>query len=231
MKQLDKWPFEEQDFFYGLEKEKTIFMSTARRRKYQKNAMVFFEEDPGTSCFYLERGIIKIFKITSAGKEPIYFIRQHGAMFGVAEVIDAKPRKSNAQTLSDCVIWDLRKKDFEKMIEGHPDFSRRIISCLGHRIRYLGDQMESLMVCDVVTRLAKLIVYLAYERISQEEDWECPIVIRKTLTQEQMASMTGSCQQTVSEALKSFQKDGLIEVRKGEITVINPLKLIRKAEH
>lgn len=231
MKQPAQWPLEEQDFFDELDKEKSVFLSKARRRTLQKNAMVFFEDDPSKSCFYLEKGVIKIFKITSTGKEPIYFIRRHGAMFGLAEVIDSKFRKSNAQALSECIIWELRKKDFEEMIECNPNFSRRIISCLGHRIRYLGDQIESLMVCDVVTRLAKLIVYLAYERISLEEDWERPVVIKKTLTQEQMASMTGSCQQTVSEVLKTFQNEGLIEANKGKITVLNPLKLIRKAEH
>ncbi len=230
MKQPEQWHLEERDFFHGMDKEKKFFLSIARRRAFQRNAMIFFEDDPSESCFYLEKGIIKIFKITSSGKEPIFFIRRSGSMFGLAEVVDSRPRKSNAQALSDCVIWDLKKKDFERMLESHLNFSRRIISCLGQRIRYLGDQMESLMVCDVVTRLAKLIVYLAYERIGKEEDWERPVAIQKILTQEQMASMAGSCQQTVSEVMKSFQDEGLVRIKKGEITVVNPLKLIRKAE-
>jgi CRP-like cAMP-binding protein len=39
-----------------------------------------------------------------------------------------------------------------------------------------------------------------------------------------MASMTGSCQQTVSEALKELQRNGLIKITKKEITLLNLLK-------
>lgn len=230
MKQPAQWPLEEQDFFDELDKEKSVFLSKARRRTLQKNAMVFFEDDPSKSCFYLEKGVIKIFKITSTGKEPIYFIRRHGDMFGLAEVIEAKPRNSNAQALAECVIWEIDKKNFETMLEQHIRFARRVISVLGRRIRYLGNQIENLMVCDVITRMAKLIASLAYDRIVREEDWNKPITLEVRLTQEQMASMTGSCQQTVSEVLKGFQNEGLLEVKRSQITVLNPLLLLRKAE-
>lgn len=220
----------EEDFFDGLAQERQCFLRMARHRVFQKNDMVFFEEDPSNSCYYLEHGILKIFKIAYSGKEPIYFIRRHGDMFGLAEVIDAKPRNSNAQALAECVIWEIDKKSFEMMLEQHIRFARRVISVLGKRIRYLGIQIENLMVCDVITRMAKLIAYLAYDRIVREEDWEKPITVQKRLTQEQMASMTGSCQQTVSEVLKSFQNEGLIEVKRDQIIVLNPLLLLRKAE-
>lgn len=227
----ERWSLvEEADFFSGLEEERARFMALARRREYQKGAMVFFEEDPGGSCYYLEQGIVKIFKISHTGKEPIYFIRRHGAVFGLAEVIDAKPRNSNAQTLAESVIWEIDKRDFELLLEQYSRFARSIISVLGKRIRYLGNQIENLMVCDVVTRIAKLIAYLAYDTIIKEEDWERPVIIRKRLTQEQMASMTGSCQQTVSEVLKALQQEGLLQIKRSEIIVLNPLQLLRKAE-
>ncbi len=231
MNQESRWHNEKMDFFEGLEEEKDFFMSRAKRRVLAKNSMIFFEEDPGQYCYYLEKGIVRIFKISSSGKEPIYFIRRHGDMFGMAEVIDFHPRKSNAQSLAESIIWELDRKDFQDMIEHYPNFAKRIISCLGQRIRYLGDQVENLMVCDVETRLAKLVISLAYDNINSEEDWERPVTIDKKITQEQMASMTGSCQQTVSNILKKFQKEGLIQGTRGALKVTNPLQLIRKAEH
>ena len=228
---MKQWALrDEEDFFDGLEQERQFFLRLAKRRVLQKNDMVFFEEDPSNSCYYLEHGILKIFKIAYSGKEPIYFIRRHGDMFGLAEVIEAKPRNSNAQALAECVIWEIDKKNFETMLEQHIRFARRVISVLGRRIRYLGNQIENLMVCDVITRMAKLIASLAYDRIVREEDWNKPITLEVRLTQEQMASMTGSCQQTVSEVLKGFQNEGLLEVKRSQITVLNPLLLLRKAE-
>ncbi|MHB8223290.1 MAG: Crp/Fnr family transcriptional regulator, partial [Desulfurivibrionaceae bacterium] len=84
----------------------------------------------------------------------------------------------------------------------------------------------SLMVCDVSTRLAKLLVYLSYDSLLDQEDWMKPVMIPFSLTQEQMASMTGSCQQTISEILKKFQADKLITISGKKITIVAPLKLL-----
>jgi CRP-like cAMP-binding protein len=46
-----------------------------------------------------------------------------------------------------------------------------------------------------------------------------------------MASMTGSCQQTISDTLKSFQENGLIKISKKQITILNPLKLLSNAAY
>ena len=42
--------------------------------------------------------------------------------------------------------------------------------------------------------------------------------------------MTGSCQQTISELLGRYQDEGLIRIQRRRITILNPLKLLKKAE-
>lgn len=225
------WHLSESDFFSGLSGEKDAFISLARRRELNKNDIVFFEDDPGNSCFYLERGIVKIFKVGFDGKEPIFFLRRPGEFFGLAEVVGGQPRKANAQAITPVVLYEIGKKDFESLLASHYLLARKIIGVLGRRLRYLGEQIENLMVCDVSTRLAKLLVYLSYEKLSDEASWQKPVEIPISLTQEQIAAMTGSCQQTVSELLKKFQGENLIQVSRRKITVLNPLKLLSKAEN
>lgn len=86
------------------------------------------------------------------------------------------------------------------------------------------------MVCDVDKRLAKLLVHLAYEHLRSEDSWEQPVTISPSLTQEHLAAMTGSCQQTISELLKEYQEEGLLQVERRHIVVLQPLKLLAKAE-
>lgn len=224
------WHLREQDFFAGLATEKQAFMALAKKRDLKKNGMVFFEDDPGDSCFYLESGLIKIFKITSDGKEPIFFLRRKGEFFGLAEVMEAKPRKANAQAITPGVLYEISKKNFDGLLASQYPLARRVIEVLGKRLRYLGEQIENLMVCDVGTRLAKLLVYLCYDHLTDENSWMQPVHISVNLTQEQLASMTGSTQQTVSEILKKLQEEKLITIFKKRITILNPLKLLQKAE-
>jgi CRP/FNR family transcriptional regulator, cyclic AMP receptor protein len=224
------WHLREQDFFVGLAAEKQAFMSLAKRRELKKNDMVFFEDDPGDSCFYLGSGLIKIFKITLDGKEPIFFLRRQGEFFGLAEVMEAKPRKANAQAITPGVLYKISQKNFDDLLASHYPMARRVIVVLGRRLRYLGEQIENLMVCDVSTRLAKLLVYLSYDQLTDEDSWVPPAQILVSLTQEQLAAMAGSTQQTVSEILKKLQEEKLITISKKRITILNPLKLLQKAE-
>ncbi len=229
IKKTNDWHLSEADFFNDLPAEKEAFMSYSKRKEYGKGAIIFLEEEPGCSCFYVEKGIIKIFKTTVQGKEPIFFLREKGEIFGIAEVIDAKDRKANAQTLTPCVLMEIQKKDFETLLTDYPSFAKTIIQILGRRIRYLGQTIENLITCDVTTRLAKLLVYLCVNNLSDHESWVNPVLVPISLTQEQMADMTGSCQQTISETLSYFQKQKLIKIHKKQITILNPLVLLSNA--
>ena len=224
------WHLGEEDFFQDLEDARKTFLSKANRRVLQKKDMIFFEETPGDSCFYLESGLIKIFKISPSGKEPIFFLRRSGELFGLAEVMEGENRKADAQALSPCIIHEVSGTEFERMLAQDYRLARRVIRTLGRRLRYLGEVAGGLMVCDVGTRLAKLLAYLCHEYIASEGGWRQPVTIPFKLTQEQLASMVGSTQQTVSEVLKEYQGQGHIRIDSRQITVMNPLRLLEMVE-
>lgn len=226
-----QWHLGEADFFSGMPAEREAFMALAHRRELRKNDIVFFEEDAGDACFYLEKGLVRIFRIAASGKEPIFFLRRAGELFGLAEVMDSSPRKANAQALSPCVLHAMGRENFERFLAGNFRAAAKVIRILGRRLRYLGEQVGNLMTCDVVTRLAKLLVYMGYDQLASEDAWKGPVTLPVRLTQEHMAAMTGSCQQTVSEVLGMLQEEGLIALEKRRIVVLRPLDLLRKAEH
>ena len=66
------WHLHEKDFFWDLPVEKEKFLSLSTKRSLKKNDFIFYEEDPGESCFYLETGSVKIFSVTALGKEPMF---------------------------------------------------------------------------------------------------------------------------------------------------------------
>lgn len=222
------WHLQESDFFDDLPHEKEAFLAAATRRSLQKNKFVFLENDRGDSCYYLEQGKVKIFRVSEMGKEPIFFLRHSGEMFGLAEVIDGMQRKANAQTMTPCVLYELGKAAFEDLLSQNYALTRKIIQTLGRRLRFLGEQIENLMVCDVRARLLKLLFYMCCHNQGAKDSWSGPLTIPMDLTQEQMASLTGSCQQTVSETLKKLQQEGAILISKKEITILRPAELLEK---
>ncbi len=220
------WHLSEQGFFSDVsETTKSAFFAVAKRTILKKNEYIFHEGDPSKYCYYLQKGAIRIFHFTELGKEPIIFIRNAGELFGLAEIIDSKPRKCNAQAITNLELYTVSKMDFEKLLEDHYSLSRKVMGVLGRRLRYLGEQMENLMICDVHTRVLKLMLYLIHHKF-EESDPDQPITVPLNLSQSQIASMTGSCQQTISSILKNLNETGLIKLEKRNLTIMSPAKVM-----
>lgn len=224
-----QWHLEEDDFFRGMPDVKKEFILLSAKMQIPKNQLVFYEGERCDSTFYIESGKVKTFRLTSCGKECTFFIRSAGEIFGLSEVIGLNVRKANAQALSACTLFELKKSEFEGLVGRHVMFAKRVMENQARRIRYLCDQVENLMVSDVSNRLLKLFIYLSYQKLS-ESSYEEPVSVPIILTQEQIASMTGSCQQTVSEALKKLKEDGLIKISRREIILLEPHKILKCLE-
>ncbi len=224
------WHLSEQDFFLGLEQEKRAFLALAERLCYKRNSFIFLESEPGDQAYYLERGTVLIFRTSSEGKEPIMSVRQPGEIFGLAEVLGGRERKCNARAISESVVHRIKGADFEHLLAAHYPLARRVIEVLGRRLRYMNEVLENVMVLDAPTRLLKALIYLCFSQLAgeREGDWDKPVAVPMRLTQEHIASLTGSCQQTVSEIMKSLQQEGLINVSGREITVLNPLEIMKR---
>jgi CRP/FNR family transcriptional regulator, cyclic AMP receptor protein len=221
----------EEDLFRGFPAERESFRSLSTRKQFKKGEFIFCEDDPGHSCFYLQEGMVKIFRATMMGKEPILMIRKSGEIFGLAEAIGGFERKTNARAIKPSIVYQMDGETFEEFLSRNYPIARRIMGILGKRLRYLCEQVGNLMVCDVTTRLLKHLVYSCNSKLMDSESWDKPVTFPMDLTQEQIASMTGSCQQTVCETLRKLQEEGLIEVAGKEITLLDPLRIIRRIEN
>ena len=220
------WHLSEQGFFSDVtEDAKAAFFQVAERTCLKKNDFIFHEGDASKHCYYLQNGAIRIFHFTELGKEPIIFIRNPGELFGLAEIIDSKPRKCNAQAITSLELYTVNKKDFETLLADYYPLARKVMSVLGRRLRYLGEQMENLMICDVHTRVLKLMLCLIHHEF-KESDPEQPITVPLNLSQSQIASMTGSCQQTISSIVKKLNESGLIHLEKRSLTIKNPARVM-----
>jgi CRP/FNR family cyclic AMP-dependent transcriptional regulator len=219
------WQFMGKDFFWQLPVEKKDFISFSTARIAKKNEPIFLEGDSGKSIFYLEEGKVRIFRSSPSGKETILSIRQPGELFGLAEVIGKHERVFSAQAITPCRLYELQGKEFEILLRRHYPLAQRVIEELGRRLRYLGEQIDSLMLSDVSNRLLKLLMCISCHNVIDQNEMNSPILVSLKLTQEQIAAMIGSTQQTVSETLKKLKEDGLIEISGKEITLLKPQKI------
>ena len=169
------WYLQDRDFFAGLEEQRQRFLQRAIRKTLPKNDIVFFEGDTGDSCFYVASGLVRIFSITDSGKESIFFLRRPGELFGLSEVLNAFPRRANAQTLMPTELYAMPSVEFDSLLAEDYVLARRVITMLGSRVRYLGDRLSNLATGSVMSRLIKLLISLVYDLLPDAEAWAKPV--------------------------------------------------------
>ncbi len=222
------WFLQNTEFFSGLQVEKEEFLNLAIKKVFKKDEIIFTEEDQSTGCYYIEKGLIRIFNSTSFGKETIFFMHQSGNMFGLSEFASAKNRRSTAQALTKTETYFIAHDDFQKLLEKHFSLAKKTISVLGARVRKLSIDFSILASCSAMTRLMYILISLAYAKVDSLQELEQAVEIPYKLSQEQLAMMIASTQPTVSLLLTELIKEELILSTKQPIVILNPARLLKK---
>ena len=161
---------QKMSFFEGLEEERSLFFSKAIRHELKKGSSLFSRNEQVTNCYYLEKGLVKIYDVTGSGKEPIFFLRRTGEMFGLAEIFSGDKRMTNAQVLVQSVVYSMDKENFKEFIQQNFSIAERVINVLGNRLRFLGEHISGLTTMTVRERLLRLLLYLLYDNFPRNEE-------------------------------------------------------------
>jgi len=200
------------------QEERELFYRKACRNKYPKGTLVFSPGDLGGAIFYVMSGGIKIFNMSSCGKEVIYWFCYPRDFFGLAEVCGGEKRTVFAEAAEDSELLSLSGKDFEAFLGRNPQVALLLMRVLGRRLRQAHETIKELIACDVYSRLAQLLL-----KLGQICGASCKgaVVLEKKFTHQEMASMIGATRTTVTEVLNEFKKKGFIETRGGRITILD----------
>ncbi len=220
-------------FFEGLGEEgKSLFLSQSRRMCLKKGETLFQSGDPCRSCYFIEKGLVRIYGVTGSGKEPVFFLRRTGEMFGLAEILNDGVRMANAQTIMPTTVYACDSAAFRTMLKTHFEMSLRVINILGMRLRYLNEQIQSLTTATVRDRLLRLMVYLVCDSLPEDlasPGWQ-EVHASIPVSQEMIASIIGSTQPTISSTLQQLQQEGLLQVRRSHIDILDARQLVILAE-
>ena len=199
--------------FSGLEEtEASALASKMVVRHYPRNTIIISEGDHSDSLYCILSGRVKVFLNDEEGKEVILNDEGPGDYFGELALLDSGPRSASVVTLDDSKMAVISKADFDEFLSLHRDATRKIMRGLVKRLRALTDNVRSLALMDVYGRVARVLLELAVE----EGDL---LVIRETLTQQDIASRVGASREMVSRVLKELRTGGYIEVRKKHIVI------------
>jgi CRP/FNR family cyclic AMP-dependent transcriptional regulator len=203
-------PFDAKVFLNTVDSGKTV-------ATYSKNQRIFSQGDPADSVFYLQKGTVKVFVVSTQGKEAVVALHGSGDFFGEGCLTGQELRLARVSAITDCVITRLDKASITRVLHDEPRFSEMFMSFLLARNARVEEDLVDQLFNSSEKRLARLLLLMA----NFGKEGEPQRVIGK-LSQETLAEMVGTTRSRVSTFMNKFRKLGFIEYN-GKLEVHNSL--------
>jgi CRP/FNR family cyclic AMP-dependent transcriptional regulator len=183
---------------------------------YVKDQIILIEEEAGNTLFLIQKGRVKVSRISDDGREVILSILEPGDFFGELSLIDGKARSASVTAIEDSEVLMLRRGDFLGLLSDYPQISISLMKELAGRIRKSDTQIKSLSLQDAMGRVASSLIMLAEDhgRMRKNE-----VVIPKIPLQQDLANMAGTSRETISRVFRLLEAEQLIQRSGRRITI------------
>ncbi len=199
------------------DEEVTRVTQAARERTYPKNSVILFEDDPGDALYVVLTGEVKVVLIGEDGREVILSILRSGDFFGEMSLIDNQPRSAHVIATEASNLMVLRRDEFRDCLEQAPRIALGLLQALSRRLRRADDKIGGLVLLDVTGRVARVLLELADEHDGEH--------VPRKITHHMLAQMIGSSRETVSRTLRELADQGLIQVSRKDIAILDRSRL------
>jgi len=196
--------------------DRATTVSTARRGK-----ILYMPEDTSEVLFLLKEGRIQLYRISPDGKKLVIGTIAPGAIFGEMALIGQGMHNTFAEATEDCVLLVMSREDVERLLVTKPMVALRIFEELGSRLKETESRLEEIAFKGIPARLASLLLQLASEQGDHTVTG---------MTHQDLGEQIGTYRETTTQTLNTFKADGLIEIGRKRITILDREGLERIAE-
>jgi CRP-like cAMP-binding protein len=198
----------------------------ALMRTFKRRALVYAPTEPGQSVLVLARGRIKIKDVTPDGKETILAFIEEGEVFGELALLDGQPRSEYAEAVEESRVLMVPCEDVLWLMEQRPGLALAVTKLVGLRRRRIENRLRNVLFVPGRERLVRLLLELAEEHGRRAGD-RCEIGL--PLSHQELAGLIGLTRETVTVLLGRLQQEGLIEVSRRRLILLDGERLAAEA--
>ena len=213
----DFWHLHGLDFLSELsEGESARLLRGASSQEYPAAAVVFEPAARPHSVYLLERGLVRIYRLSSGGDEATLGYVRPGEVFGELGAFSDRPRESFAQAVRPSLVWRVSRTALLQVLREHPRIALEVTAQIGNRFKRIESRVESLVFRNLRARIAHILLELA-EDFGREDGKG--IAIDLALSQQELAALVGATRQSVNLCLREMREAGLVRYRNRRFAV------------
>src|SRR3954465_3786229 len=193
-------------------------------RSYGTGEAVFMRGDRFDYWAAMVRGPARMGGVPRAGKETSLAGLTAGAWFGEGSVLKNEPRRYDVVALRDTRLAMMDRTTFVWLFENSVGFNRFLVRQLNEAPGQVIGLVEYGRTLDATARLARSIASLFNPILYPY------LLPHLEIPQEEIGALSGISRQNANQCLKRLEKEGLLRLEYGGVTIIDLERLRRYGE-
>lgn len=188
--------------------DRQLTMSTCRPGK-----IFYMPEDSGEVLFLLKKGRVQLYRIAPNGKKLVMATLGPGSIFGEMSLVGQGMHNTFAESVDECVLCVMSRSDVERLVQEKPEVAFRFVEALGKRLTQLETRLEDIAFKSIPARLASLLLKLNEEQGGQQTV--------NGYTHQDLSEMLGTYRETITQTLNDLKTDGLIDIARKQVVLLD----------
>jgi CRP-like cAMP-binding protein len=160
-------------------------------------------------------GLVKVGTVSREGRSVTFTGVPAGGWFGEGTVLKNEPRRYDIVALRDTRMAFMNRATFMWLFEHSVVFNRFLVEQLNERLGHFMALLEYDRMLEATPRLARCIASL-FNPILYPGGGD-----HLEITQEELGLLSGITRQVANQSLKALQKDGVVRLEYGGVTVVD----------
>lgn len=203
----------------------TFFQNVLQKpvQNIKRGEILFSEGDQLEMIYFIKSGFVKLYRLSEKGKESTIYLFGPGHLLGIRALLsEDKCAKHNAEAMTDVQIIPVLRGQFFQALCNHSEYLVDLVHIVIDRLNYTERKLEGFILTDATARVANFLNDCAL-RFGEKKNGH--ITLPFPMTHQRIAEFVGSFRETVTLALHKLEKEHVLVVEKGKVTIVDPEKL------
>jgi CRP/FNR family transcriptional regulator len=206
--------------FQMLSQEEAEFVRTSKTQVlFRKGDHLTKQGAFASYALFVINGLAKQYIEGDGSKSFNLRIIKPGEFVGLSAVFTKNTFNYSSVALTDCQVFLVEKDTIAQLVKQNGQFGFTMIKRYCEQNANLFDTLKTVMYKQMNGRIADTLLYIDSLKADYPE-------VFQLLSRKDMAEFAGISTESAVKLLKSFEKDGLIELQEKDILVLNHKELI-----
>ncbi|WP_211357739.1 Crp/Fnr family transcriptional regulator [Colwellia demingiae] len=182
-------------------------------KSYSLGQYIHHASDTAKHLYFINKGVVRISKVSEKGKELILKDLQENEWFGFIGCFGLGIRPNDAVALEDTQLSQISLSEFITLANTEPDLWPAVIKQMAHYVEHYYSTIEGIVFDTLFDRTKAMLCQLC--------SWQDSSTL--VISHKDLASLLGVTKEAVGLQLNSLQSQGLILLGYKNIKVLQPL--------